>query len=525
MSPLPTDHPVEWVTAAPLWSSFDSDPVRMRKPALLCFETDEFIEELTSLLATDPRQLPTRIALPRSYGGSGFGNRSDPTVLAQGSMLKLFQPVHGSFTLIAASLVCRSTGLPDRTIHTTRRERVGFVLRRLDEQGAEMAWITEPPTCRGWRGLSLAQESTVVTGEEILPLFPVNYRDDDHPRKLLAGLVPTSSREAYIAADRLAPLDAEGDPRIAELKIRVIEPLAALRAPPPVLEGADTLERSKIAASNTQREIEASRFLLLDLAELLFNESRDVWDSLVADVWSAPRGQSPRLFDLLKNRASPAFTWRDALVAAWNEKSVITGPNPETSTLNFSLRDAVMDARHLEEAVSSSLVPFVPPADQSKILPPVPQLDPLTDTRYVLRCVYQRPECGALHDDVVSVPTEQFTLAPFFDSDAPSRPLRITLPADTSIAGLRKFSRNVGFVFSKTFRDQMQTVSDAKQALKGNLGAAGSFDLGEICSFSIPIITICAVLVLMIFIVLLNIVFWWLPFVRICFPLPKPKGA
>ncbi len=44
-------------------------------------------------------------------------------------------------------------------------------------------------------------------------------------------------------------------------------------------------------------------------------------------------------------------------------------------------------------------------------------------------------------------------------------------------------------------------------------------DLGLICSFSIPIITICALLVLMIFISLLNIVFWWLPFLRICFPI------
>ena len=40
-----------------------------------------------------------------------------------------------------------------------------------------------------------------------------------------------------------------------------------------------------------------------------------------------------------------------------------------------------------------------------------------------------------------------------------------------------------------------------------------------ICSFSLPVITICALLVLMIFISLLNIVFWWLPFLRICFPI------
>jgi hypothetical protein len=44
--------------------------------------------------------------------------------------------------------------------------------------------------------------------------------------------------------------------------------------------------------------------------------------------------------------------------------------------------------------------------------------------------------------------------------------------------------------------------------------------LGMICSFSIPIITLCAFIVLMIFIQLLNIVFWWLPFLKICLPIP-----
>ena len=41
-----------------------------------------------------------------------------------------------------------------------------------------------------------------------------------------------------------------------------------------------------------------------------------------------------------------------------------------------------------------------------------------------------------------------------------------------------------------------------------------------ICSFSIPIITICAMIVLFIFVILLNIVFFWMPFLKICFPLP-----
>ena len=44
---------------------------------------------------------------------------------------------------------------------------------------------------------------------------------------------------------------------------------------------------------------------------------------------------------------------------------------------------------------------------------------------------------------------------------------------------------------------------------------------GITCSFSLPIITICALIVLMIMIKLLDIIFFWMPFFQICLPVPK----
>jgi hypothetical protein len=122
------------------------------------------------------------------------------------------------------------------------------------------------------------------------------------------------------------------------------------------------------------------------------------------------------------------------------------------------------------------------------------------DARYVVRCVFERPTCRPPHPPTVSQPSAPFTLATFFDPDAPARPISIVLPKDTSIGGLRKFTKNVQIVMPQSLRDQLQ---------------CGDHDL----SFSIPIITLCATIVLMIFIVLLNIIFWWLPFLRVC----KPK--
>jgi hypothetical protein len=154
---------------------------------------------------------------------------------------------------------------------------------------------------------------------------------------------------------------------------------------------------------------------------------------------------------------------------------------------------------------------------------------------FVIRCVYRRPACGPLHDDVVSLATDPFQLAGFFDPDAPARPIRIGLPIDTSPAGLRKFDKNTAFVISDTlcgqikriqgitFGDLVRTVLPfpLHKDLDGDGSACQSSDgtsLGTICSLSIPIITICALIILILMVSLLDIIFHWVPFFLICFP-------
>jgi hypothetical protein len=44
------------------------------------------------------------------------------------------------------------------------------------------------------------------------------------------------------------------------------------------------------------------------------------------------------------------------------------------------------------------------------------------------------------------------------------------------------------------------------------------------CSLSIPIVTICAFILLAIMVSLLDIVFRWLPYFVICFPVPGLKA-
>ena len=134
-------------------------------------------------------------------------------------------------------------------------------------------------------------------------------------------------------------------------------------------------------------------------------------------------------------------------------------------------------------------------------------------------------------------------MAGFFDPDAPARPIRIGLPVDTSPAGLRKFDKNTAFIMSDilcgqvrrlrglTFGDLVRSVLPwplHKDLSVGDMTPCGSGttggSFGMICSLSIPIITLCALILLMIMVTLLDIIFRWLPYFIICFPIPGLKG-
>ena len=59
---------------------------------------------------------------------------------------------------------------------------------------------------------------------------------------------------------------------------------------------------------------------------------------------------------------------------------------------------------------------------------------------------------------------------------------------------------------------------------QGSCSKGPGLEFGMICSLSIPIITICALILLMIIVLVLDLIFKWIPFFIMCFPLPKFKA-
>jgi hypothetical protein len=208
------------------------------------------------------------------------------------------------------------------------------------------------------------------------------------------------------------------------------------------------------------------------------------------------------------------------------------------------LQPAETEARKLDTVVAM----IVAAIDVNAPAPPAPPLpfaarlrDDIKSTNndagwFVLRCAYVRCDCGPLRPAVVSAASQQFQLAGFFDPDAPARPIRIALPLDTTPAGLRKFDKNTAFVMSDILCGQVQRAKglgfiDLVRAVLpfplhkdldvGGLGPCGGAPtIGMICSLSIPIITICALILLIIMVTLLDLIFRWLPWFILCFPVP-----
>lgn len=141
--------------------------------------------------------------------------------------------------------------------------------------------------------------------------------------------------------------------------------------------------------------------------------------------------------------------------------------------------------------------------------------------RYELRAFARidRSDHGCPPETVWTPPSPLFEIIPWFESGE-TPPTVIELPAPTRDF-MGKLKPNVAF---KVPEEIQQFMSGLKlDALMDGKKPGLKLGFGMICGFSIPILTICAFIVLQIFLVLFHILFWWLPFIRICIPFPKPK--
>ena len=525
-----------WRTASPLWR--DAGPgVELDRPAILRFAGDDFMERLQEQLTAGAPDLADLLVAEETWRDP----RAGPAGGAVPPTVRLYQPAHGRFYLVAAALVCLTHGLPEKRIDPTRDHSVFFVLRQLRPSApggavdpgdpasyGEWAWVPEGNDGR-W---TPAPAGGLAPAEQRQPLFAMPYQDRSVPRRLLAGLVPVSARELLEAgpAQLPAPGDTSGDPmapitdpRLGLLAtviggLQSLDDVLDLRLqPPPGTTNPPPLDQLR----------ESLYFALVELAAFLKEHLEAVWERRPG----LPDAQQGLLNHLrTANGFRLGVHWLDALVAADT-----LGPGAATG-MGVPAPVTGMDAAAIRSAIAGAGVQRVPPPAETTLFATVAAALPAATATsapaaptaaaagpgavYVIRCVFERPRCPEPERLRLSRPSRAFTLAPFHDPDAPFRPARIPTPVDTSLEGLRKHPKSVAVTISKQLRAQMERIEGIKLSDldSGDVPAGDGVSLGMICQLSIPIITICALILLMIIVALLNIVFFWLPFFKICLP-------
>ena len=112
--------------------------------------------------------------------------------------------------------------------------------------------------------------------------------------------------------------------------------------------------------------------------------------------------------------------------------------------------------------------------------------------------------------------SNRFRIAAWYETGDRAHP-PVPLP-DPTAAFLSKAKPNCSFHVPASLMGAMQGTS--MSGLMSGSGGGPPLTLDWICGFNIPLITICAFFVLSIFLALLNIIFFWLPFIKICIPFP-----
>jgi hypothetical protein len=195
-------------------------------------------------------------------------------------------------------------------------------------------------------------------------------------------------------------------------------------------------------------------------------------------------------------------------------------PNPPTLQMPASW-DSLNDSD--QSALAAAMIAAIGPRSQSlNLLSPQGRF--MDDSRhYKLRMFFRvkgdSPTCPPRL--FWSQYSEPFMIAPWHATGNRAHP-PIPLPDPTS-SFMQGAKPNCSFQVPGSLMSAMQGSS--LSGLMSGSGGGPQLKLGWICGFNIPLITICAFFVLNIFLSLLNIIFFWLPFIKICIPFPMPSTS
>ena len=525
------------------------DILAQRRPLILQRSDEDFIESTLADL--------------RSAAGRAQLQSLRARVVDAKGQLKLFQPIQRQFHLAVIEAWCDAPGTP--RIDPARVHSAGLVLRRLDAGGRPEGWMKSQGRLRGWQSLArlggatrdpdaalrLQRRATGVAGidrqlaasaaasadeameEQVIPLYGAPPDVNAAAGKtLFYGLVPTVSGDLSEAAPSLGDeADKSFGPDAAAFAQHLVEALRgdgqslpfagqAVRAgwldasempadSPP--DDISTAQWNALKNPTSSEAREMQRFLLL-LRQLsgefnAFDGGKEV--AALQALLRAVRlplalqagekvARTVVAFDFLRD-ATDLLLAKERLPRTVEMPTVFPALDAATRQRLKTALHAAMSARFA--AMKGRAGRFDEPG-----------------ARYVLRAfVRLKSECGQAPRTVWSEDSEPFGIAAWYEG-AGAPPVQIPLPDASDRNLLKQLKPNVAFIVPPSMQNLLSGKTKDLMEGKGSVGTAG---LSWICGFNIPVITICAFIVLNIFLTLFHLIFGWLFFIKICIPFPK----
>ena len=454
-------------------------------------------------------------------------------------------PMHRSFYLVACEVVCDTLGQP--AWDPRKVVGGGVVLRRLVNGQPPQRWLLRDGQPQGWQPLAgelandpdaepdlarrLQQRGLLrartpeppYTGEAISPMHALAVRQRDargieRTRTLLWGYVPLSGR-ARETREAVLPAPGAGGPDFAA---ELVWPLGSRGAQPwqpahglQVRDGlatpalAELIEMLLVRHRITDPGDPDNDGLRELLATLRFVPHRA--DRALADypaIAESERGES--VLAWLARSADALQGWLarlargDASVASARLPAGASGERADDLYLTSAQARDLRQLLVLRSARATA---------RAEVGLEVPRFGPGPDERFIaVPFLRWHDDCGC--ERVTWGPASHaFRVAAPLDPQA-QRPTTVVLP---TLADLKRGTPNgVALLAPKSLADVLRKLKPDLPPAEGGPG-----NRAGVCwsfNFSLPVITIVAMILLMIMVQLLNLIFFWLPWAFLALP-------
>lgn len=443
-------------------------------------------------------------------------------------VLKLFQPIHRTFHLALLDTSCLTFGRP--RLDPAKIAGAGLVVRRMSTNGAggevREAWMQEDRLFRGWVPLSNAeQESRDPDPAFRRPELSAGHREINRLLAIQSGLAAT-------LREQQAPLFV-APPDICRTTGRTLlygvipvtssEMTEAATFPPFTEKDLDQHLHRYLTVGG------ARPFPFAELPLMAVNPD----DAGLADFMVLLK-QLAIEFDAFGGTAAAQalFAGLNGIVFARQQGTIQAGDFLKAASTVLLERDLSGPAASetmpsewpkMTESQASMLAKLVLGTMQTRLSQVAGGQGRFGEEgrRYRVRAfVRVKHDDGCPPETVWSDYSEPFTIAPWYDNNG-APPVQIALP-DVTKDFLKKMKPNVAFAVPEGLFNLLQcdpkTMADGKKVTPSS-----KLGIQWLCSFSLPLITICAFIVLNIFLQLFNIIFQWLLYIKICIPIPGRK--